>query len=150
MKLTTLLKWFLPMLLLASIGTKLIVYSEEQEKKHQLGFETYAAASEAFKSGDAKTAYELYLQSIHELENPADKAVAAYEAANVGWAGGIADYHTLVGLYQQSLRYNPEFYEAAINLEYLYWLKTHSPEELPQPNPGKDPSREEEVPNGDV
>lgn len=150
MKFIPFLKWFLPMLLLAAIGTKLIVESEEQEKKHQLGFETYATATQAVKSGDAKTAYVLYLQSIYELEDPADKAVAAYEAANVGWAGGIADYHTLVGLYQQSLRYNPEFYEAAINLEYLYWLKEHSPEELPQPDPGKDPSREEEVPNGDV
>ncbi len=149
-KITSLLKWFLPIVFLTAIGLKLITYSADQERKSLLGFETYQTAAAALEAKDAKTAYLMFLQSAYELADPKLKAVALYEAANTGWTGGIADYDTLVSLYQQSLRYNPGFYEAAFNLEYLYLLKARAPEKLPQPQPGEKPSREEETPNGDV
>lgn len=144
------LKWFLPVVFLTTIGGKLVAYSTDQERQFLRGFETYEAATTALRAKDAKTAYILFLQSAYELEDPKLKAISIYEAANIGWVGGIADYQTIVGLYKQSLRYDPGFYEAAINLEYLYWLKENSPEEIPQPDPGPEPGREEEAPNGDV
>lgn len=150
MKILAFLKWFLPVVILIAIGMKLINYSSEQEANLLRGYETYAAAAEALSTGDAQKAYLLYIQASYELEDPADKAVALYEAANVGWTGRVADYNTLVGLYQQSLRYYPGFYEAAFDLEYLYWLKAKAPNQLPRPEPGPKPSREEYIPNGDV
>ncbi len=144
------LKWFLPIVLLTTIGLKLIVYSDDQERMALRGYETYAAATKALMADDPKSAYVLYIQSAYEFTDPALKAVALYEAANTGWIGGIADYNTVVGLYKQSLRYDPGFYEASYNLEYLYRLKEKAPEMLPQPEPGPEPSREEESPNGDV
>lgn len=150
MKLIPILKWFLPIVFLLAIGTKLITYGNEQEAKHRRGYEIYAAATTALLAGDTQTAYILYIQSSYELADPTHKAVALYEAANVGWVGEIADYNTLVGLYKQSLRYDPGFYEAAFNLEYLYWLKVNAPQDLPELEPGPGPSREERTPNGDV
>ena len=144
------LKWFLPIVLLAAVGLRLVVYSDDQERMTLRGYETYAAATKALLAGDLESAYVSYIQSAYEFTDPALKAVALYEAANTGWMGGIADYNTLVGLYKQSLRYSPGFYEASYNLEYLYRLKEKAPEMLPQPDPGQKPSREEEVPNGDV
>lgn len=150
MKIASFLKWFLPMVFLVAIGTKLIAVSNEQETKLSHGYETYAAATAALLAGDSQTAYVLFIKSSYELADPAHKAVALYEAANVGWVGEIADYNTLVSLYKQSLRYDPGFYEAAFNLEYLYWLRVNAPEDLPEPEPGPEPSREERTPNGDV
>ena len=149
-RIISILKWFLPAVFLAAIGGKLVAYSHEQEKQFLQGYQTYEAATAALVVGDSKTAYVLFLQSSYELADPKLKAKALYEAANTGWVGGLADYHTLVALYKQSLRYDPGFYEAAFNLEYLYWLKTNSPEEIPQPEPGPEPGREEKIPNGDV
>ncbi len=152
-KIISFLKWLLPIVFLTAIGLKLVTYGTDRERKFLQGYQTYAAATAALKAGNMKTAYLLFLQSAYELEDQKLKAEALYEAANVGWVGGLADYHTLVALYQQSLRYHPGFYEAAFNLEYLYRLKTEHPEKLPQPQlPGAqpEPSREEEVPNGDV
>lgn len=150
MKLIPHLKWILPVIFLTAIGAGLIIYSQQEEEKFLSGYQTHAQAIAALEAGDAETAYILYLQSANEFVDPKLKATALYEAANIGLASGIADYGTLAGLYKQSLRYNPGFYKAAFNLEYLYWLKTNAPEELPQPDPGADPSREEDIPNGDV
>ncbi len=151
-KIVSFLRWFFPIVFLAALGLELITYSTDKERKFLQGYETYAAATAALTAGDPKTAYVLYIQSAYELEDQRLKAVALYEAANTGWTGGIADYNTLVGLYQQSLRYDPGFYEAAFDLEYLYWLKANAPQQLPQPapGPGPEPSRKEETPNGDV
>lgn len=144
------LKWVLPVVVLILLGTALIVLGDREEEKLRRGHQTHAAAVAAFESGDLKSAYELFLLSSYEFEDPRLKAVATYEAANIGWVGGIADYRTLVGLYQQAIRYQPGYFEASFNLEVLYWLKVNAPEELPRPEVGPEPGREEVPPNGDV
>ncbi len=153
MKIISLFKWLVPMILLVGIGTKLINYSSDQEASVMRGYELYDAARLALQAGDFKGAYALFLQSAYESHDPQLQGTALYEAANVGWFGEIADYRTLVSLYQQSLRYNPELYEAAFDLEYLYWLKANAPEKLPQPKPGEpqpgqNPSQPGQIPGG--
>lgn len=144
------LKWLLPLLLLVGSGLKLITVANREESKLLRGYQTYEAALEALEKGDAETAYIGFIQAADELDDPNLKGLALYQAANVGWLSGLADYTTLVRLYQQSLRYYPGFYEAAFNLEYLYWLKENAPDQIPQPEPGREPGREEYIPNGDV
>jgi hypothetical protein len=144
------LKWALPVVILIVLGTALIVFSNRQEEKLRSGYQTYAAAMAALESGNFKTAYELFLQSSYEFEDREMKALATYEAANIGWLGQVADYRTLVGLYKQAIRYKPGYHEAAFNLEYLYWLKANTPEQLPQPEVGPEPGREEVPESGDV
>lgn len=150
MKLISFLKWFLAVVLLIAAGLWLISHSFDEESRLMQGYDLYAAASLAVEVGDFPTAYTLYLQSAHLLKDPDLKAVAIYEAATVGWAGQIADYQTLVGLYQQSLRFRPGFYEAAFDLEYLYRIRANAPEQLPEPDPGPMPSSEGRVPSGDI
>ena len=150
MKRLVFLKWLLPTSLLIAAGLVLIAYAASREVRLAQVYATHTAAAAAFEAGDLKTAYTLYLASSYEFEDPKLKAICLYEAATAGWIGGFADYNTLVGLYKQSLRYSPGFDEAALNLEYLYWLKTNAPEQLPQPDPGTNPGREEEIPSGDV
>lgn len=149
MRILSLLKWFLLAAVLIVIGAKLIDYGSEQESKFMRGYELYDSAVKALEEGNIETAYTLFIQSSYEFQDPNEKAVALYGAATVGWVGGIADYDTLVGLYQQALRYKPGFDEAAFDLEYLYWLKANA-KELPAPEPGTEPSREEEPSSGDV
>lgn len=143
------LKWVLPVVVLIILGATLIIFSDREEEKLRRGHQTHAAAVAALESGDFKTAYALFLQSAYEFEDPDLKALATFEAANIGWVGQIADYRTLVGLYQQAIRYKPGYYEASFNLEYLYWLKANAPEQLPEPEVGPQPGGEE-LPNGDV
>ncbi len=150
MKYLSFLKWLLLAALLITAGLMLIDYAGKQEDKFKQAYATHAAAAAAHAAGDPKTAYGLYLQSSFEFADPRLKGIALYEAANVGWVWGFADYNTLVGLYKQSLRYYPGFAEAAFDLEYLYWLKANAPEMLPQPQPGLQPGREGELLNGDV
>src|SRR5688572_24621790 len=104
------------------LGLGLVLYGSEQEKKLSRGYDLYAAAEQARVDKDYKKAYDLYLKSSYEFEDPHLKAVALYEAANVGWAYeiDIVDYETAVNLYKQALRLDPNLYEAAFNLEYLY------------------------------
>lgn len=149
MNIRSILKWVLPVIILISLGATLVVYSNREEEKLLRGYETHAAAVAALESSNFKSAYELFLQSSYEFEDERLKAIALYEAANVGWIGQIADYRTLVGLYQQAIRYKPGYYEAAFNLEYLYWLKANAPQALPQPDAGPEPGGEEMPPNGD-
>ena len=143
------LKWALPVVILIVIGTALVIYANREEEKLLRGYQTHAAAVAALESGNFKSAYELFLQSSYEFEDPQRKAMATYEAANTGWLGQVADYNTLVGLYQQAIRYRRGYFEASFNLEYLYWLKAHAPEQLPQPEVGPEPGGEE-LPSGDV
>lgn len=150
MRIISFLKWFLPVVVLIAAGLKLADYASQEEAKFLRGYELYDSATQALQGGDVKAAYSLHVQSSYELQDPEAKAVALYQAAAVGWIGGIADFNTLTGLYKQSLRYKPGFYEAAFDLEYLYWLKANSLE-LPEPQePGSEPSREGEPSSGDV
>ncbi|SRR5258706_6076370 len=150
MKITTFLKWFLFSALLVAFGVGLVIYSIAKDNELSLAYDHYHAAQSALKMKNFKSAYSLYLQSAEEFDDPHLKATALYEASLVGWAGGLADYNSLVGLYQQALRYDPNLYEASFNLEYLYWLKANLPEMLPQPAPGNIPTRKEEESDGDV
>lgn len=138
--------------LLILIGVIVILYSHNQEEKARLGHQLYDQATVALESGDYELSYSLYLQSAYETKDKKLAAQAFYMAASVGWAFGIADYNTLVYLYQQSLRSNPDLYASGFNLEYLYWLEAESPNEIPQPGtePGQLPSEEEEPSNGDT
>lgn len=148
-KLLALLKWFLPIVLLVAIGMKLIAESGYQEATEREGYELYNAATSALSTGDFKAAYVLYLQSAYAIADPQAKANAFYTAANVGWVGQIADYQTLVVLYQQAIRNHPGFYEAAFNLEYLYWLKVNDPEKVPKPKPGAKPDSGDKQKSGE-
>ncbi len=146
----TLLKKFLPVLLLIIIGSGLIIYSGSQTEKEMSPYLIHQNAEKAMKVGDTNTAYILYVESSLAFQDPRLKAIAICEAAAVGWSGQIADYNTLVNLYSQALRYDPENYEASFNLEYLYYLKENAPGDLPKPPPSEKPSREEEATSGDV
>lgn len=139
-------------LLVFIVGLSLILYGAKQEKRLNRGYELHAEAEQALRDKDYEKAYDLYLKSSYAFEDPHLKAVALYEAANVGWAfeDDIIDYEKAVSLYKQALRYDPNLYEAAFNLEYLYYIKKNFPEELPRPMPGLQPSRDEESKNGDV
>lgn len=150
-RIISVLKWVVPIVALIAAGTYLVRYGSDQESKFLKGYRLYDAATSeydaataAYKDGNLEkaaeylqNAYALYIQSAFALENREAKAVAFYEAATVGWATGwampIADYRTLVGLYQESLRNKPGFYESAFDLELLYWLKAKAPSEVPSP-----------------
>lgn len=147
MKTLSILKWVLPVVVLIAAGTYLVRYGSDQEAKFLKGYRLYNAASAQYdaaiaasKDGDLEAAawymqnaYTLYVQSFFALDTPDAKALALYETANTGWEGQIADYRTLVGLYQESLRNKPGFYESAFNLELLYWLKDNESGKLPVP-----------------
>lgn len=120
-----------------AVGVLLIAVSRDQEQTTMKGSELFDAATTALQAGDVQSAYMLYVQSAYALLDPKAKALAFYDAANVGWMGKLADFETLVELYKQSLRYHPGFYEAGFNLEYLYWLKLKQPGNLPQPKAGE-------------
>lgn len=150
MKINPFLKWVVGLGLLVLSGLWLINHSVDEEKKLLLGYESYHAAEVAVQNGDYEAAYSLYLQSSNEFRDPQLKGVALYEAATVGWIGQIADYENLVALYQQSLRLYPAFYEASFDLEYLYQIKANSPGQLPQPDPGPEPSTEGRSTSGDI
>lgn len=141
-------KWFLPVVILLAVGTRLINYATEQEARFRRGYELYGSAEEALMVGEFELAYSLFVQSSYEFQDRQPKAIALYVAATVGWTGVIADYNTLVELYKQALRYHPGFDEAAFNLEFLYWLKAND-RELPPPPTGP-PNKDDEVTNGDV
>lgn len=149
-KILSVFKLLLPIVFLSIAGSGLIYFANKQESKLMLGYDLFQAAQNAAEIGEYQEAYALYLQSSYELDNVKDKSIALYEAASVGWQQGIADYRTLVSLYQQMLRYQPGFYEAGFNLEYLYLLKSFSSDELPGADPGSEPSREGTPTRGDI
>lgn len=157
-----LVKWLLPMALTV-IGLRLIEYGSIQEQKIPRDYQLYDSATTALRDGDFATAYSLFLQSASESRDPHLKAIAIYQAANIGWCdkrfdrrceSPIANYQEIVELYKQSLRFQPGFYEAGFNLEYLYWLKTNAPEQLPappsQPGPAGEEPGEGGRSNGDI
>lgn len=162
MKFLSFLKWLLPLAALVAIGLKLISFSVEAESKQREGYELYTQGVAAIQAGDAQLSYSLFLSSAYHTEDPHLAAIALYEAAAVGWLGELADFRTLVNLYQQALLYEPGFYEAAFDLEYLYWLRANSPGQVPQPDPGegREPGEEQQpesqpgtgggVTNGDI
>lgn len=144
------LKWVVPIIILAILGLYLISRSNQQEKEYLLGYETYNNAIKALGDGNYEEAYTLYIKSATEFTDPKLKAIALYEAATLGFNAQIGDYYSWVDLYQRALKYYPGFDEAAFDLEYLYWLKTNSPEKVPPPQPGPEPSIEEEPTYGDI
>ncbi len=145
-----LIKKFLPILLLIIIGNGLIIYSDNQTEKEMSPYSMHEDAEKAIKAGDPNAAYILYVESSIAFQDPHLKSIALCDAATVGWTSQIADYETLVNLYSQALRYDPENYEASFNLEYLYYLKEKDMKGIPEPLPGDKPTREEEVTSGDV
>lgn len=150
MKIIKFFKWVGLVVILFVAGLKIIAYSTQVERDFRVGYEHYAAAAAAVAAGDYQTGYSLYLQSSFEFDDPQLKAVALYETATVGWTRQIANYDILVDLYQQSLRFSPGFYEPSFDLEYLYTLSGNAPQELPQPEPGPQPSSEGRPTNGDI
>ena len=146
MRIISFLKWFLSVVILITLGVKLIDHASEEEIKYMRGYELFDSAEKALQDVNIEGAYSLFVQSSYELQDGEAKAIALYWAATIGWAGGLADYNSLVELYKQALRYHPGFDEAAHNLEFLYWLRANK-QELPEPP--KEPSRDW-VTDGDV
>lgn len=119
-------------------------------RNYSNGLDFQYAAFAALQAGDSSAAYALFIESAIYSTDPTIRAVSRYDAANVAWAEGLADYETLVALYKESLRDYPGFYAASWNLEYLYFLKSQAPETMPEPGGGNLPGEEEYVPTGDV
>lgn len=143
-------RWVVPVLILICLGYYLADYSQEKVGEDSYAYELHSAAETALKNEEYEKAYELYLYSSFEFSDPHLRGKATTEAANLGWAAGIADYETLVSLYKEALRYDPGQEEASFNLELLYWLKDNAPGNLPEPEaPGTEPG-EETVPSGDI
>lgn len=146
----------LPFLVSIGIGLGLIQLAETIETRQQegslAGFPTHAQAVAALNAGDLQSAYNLFALAATEFQDPRMRAIALYEAANVGWLGQIADYQTLVDLYKYALRHDPDLYEAGYNLEYLYWLRSEAPGAVPgeRQSDGELPGEEEYVPTGDI
>ena len=149
-KVITIIKWVTPFVLLLTLGIALVRLSNIKEKEYLASFELHQLAAQAVDEGDFKAAYSLYIQSAYGFDDPILKSRSLFEAATIGWAGGVADYGTLVALYKEVLRNSPEFEDAGLNLEYLYWIKENDPQRVPNPPPGREPSREEEMKSGDV
>lgn len=142
-------RWLIPTVLLL-LGVGLVFFSQYSDRKRANAFDLYREAMATLESSNFEGAYTMFLQSSSEFEDPHLKAIAIYEAANIGWAQNLADYKTLVELYKQALRYEPGFREASFNLELLYWLKANKPEELPQPSEAGEMPAEGGDSNGDI
>lgn len=137
------------LLALALVGAAHLMEARSS-RNYSNGLDFQYAAFDALRAGNPSAAYAFFVQSAIYSSDPAIRAISRYDAANVAWAAGLADYETLVALYKESLRDYPGFYAASWNLEYLYFLKSQAPETLPEPGNGNLPGEEQYVPTGDV
>lgn len=118
------------------LGISLIVigqrWEKERDRTYADGVLLYNQAFSELAQGKAEEAYQHFAESYSYAQDPNLKAEAFYNAATLAWSEGLADYPTLVELYKESLRNNPNFPESSFNLELLYFLKEEGKLELPQ------------------
>lgn len=143
-------RFWVPIFLAGSmLGTANYLEARAVRNYHN-GIDLQYAAFVMLQQGDPETAYALFIESSIYSTSPVVRAISLYNAANVAWGAGLADYNMLVSLYQESLRNLPGFYPASWNLEYLYFLRSEAPELLPKPGDGLLPGEDEYVPTGDI
>lgn len=143
-------RFWVPLLLAIALGGTANLLEARATRNYSNGLDLQSAGFGMLQQGNPAAAYVLFVQSAVYSTDPAIRAVSLYNAANVAWGAGLADYETLVALYQESLRDFPGFYNASWNLEMLYFLKSQAPEMLPDPGDGLSPGEEEYVPTGDI
>jgi len=94
---------------------------ERGERKVRDEVSLYNEGCRAAESGDVEKAVEAFYKVALYANADELQARALYNLATIGWAIK-EDPAVVIRLYQDSLEENPEFDEAAFNLELLYDL----------------------------
>jgi tetratricopeptide (TPR) repeat protein len=123
-----------------------LLAKEESAVRHE--YDRYNEACQLVEQGNLE-AVAVFFEVAIQTEDPFLRSRAFYNLANIGWAqASSAD--SIIEFYQNALRAQPGYREAAFNLELLYDLLQQAKQQEQVPGEGEGGNDEGAGTTGDI